>query len=111
MTQQTAHLRLTGALRLATAERLAKQLHKGLAERDVAIDATEVSDLDAATLQVLVSAKATAATQGRHLSLTFSPDSRAEAMIQRLCLSDALGLGLAAQSLQLPATSSLTKDH
>lgn len=87
----TARLRMTGRVRFADAERLSQQLSELLSERPVEIDLAGLEDTDAATLQVMISARMQAMIRGQHLTLRLPESGPVHALIERLALSPHLG--------------------
>ena len=62
-------LRISGELRLQDASGLMLRLEEALTDGDVTLDVADVSDADAAVVQVLVSASHTASLLGRTLTM------------------------------------------
>ena len=82
----TKKLPLTGDLKIASADDLARQLNTDLTAGDVSLCTKKLVSIDAATIQVLVSAFGTARGKGRKLAIDMPSGSVLETAIDRLAL-------------------------
>lgn len=89
MTKRKIHA-LQGDLRAGDAEDLRATLLENLEAGDLKVTTAAVTSVDAAILQVLISARRTATTLGRKLTLDLKAGAPFTQFAERLALSDAL---------------------
>ncbi|MGX0977249.1 anti-anti-sigma regulatory factor [Roseovarius sp. MBR-51] len=82
----TKKLPLTGDLKIASADDLAKQLNDALTSGDVTLCCKKLASIDAANIQVLVSAYQTARARGHALTVDVTSGGVLEAAFDRLAL-------------------------
>lgn len=91
---EAGRLRLSGPQRLSEAVATGLALREALTAGDVAVDLSEVPQIDAAFAQMLVSGSASARRLARRLQITVADDSQPATLIDQLCLGDVLDLTL-----------------
>jgi ABC-type transporter Mla MlaB component len=89
---QTLHI-MQGTLRASDAAAVAEALAKALSQGDLQIETQDLTAVDGAVLQVLLSAGQSAAQLERKLHITFPEGGALSVMRDRLALGDAFGTG------------------